>query len=70
MRSRDGDANRGCSLVVDDAPPLCVSIDIISLSDVEDAPIVSPSDNSLDGQVDIAFLFISCLGLGVKSMSE
>ena len=67
MRSRDDDANRGCILVLDDAPPLCVSIDIISLSDVEDAPIVSPSDN---GQVDIAFFFISCLGLEVKSMSE
>ena len=47
-----------------------VSIDIISLSKFEAAPIVIPSDIGLDGELDLAFLLFSCLGLGVKSVSE
>ena len=43
---------------------------IISLSNVEDVPIIIPSDIVLDGEFDIAFLLFSCLGLGVKSVSE
>ena len=68
VRPRDGDVNWGCSLVLDDAPLLCVPIDIISLSNVEDAPINIPSDIGLVGESDNAFLLFSCLGLGVKSI--
>ena len=39
--------------MLDDAPLLCVPIDIISLSNVEDAAIVIPSDTGLDSELDI-----------------
>ena len=54
----------------DDAPPSYVPTDIISLSNVEDVLTVIPFDIGLNGEFDIAFLLISCLGLGVKSVSE
>ena len=41
----------------------------ISLS-IQSAPIVISSDIGLDGKLDIAFLFFSRLGLGVKSVPE
>ena len=47
-----------------------MSIDIISLSNVEGVSIVIPSDIGLDGELDIAFLHFSCLGLDVKSVFE
>ena len=56
--------------MLDDTPPFGVPIDIISLSNAEDAPIVIPFDIGLDGELDIAFLFFSRLGLGVISFSE
>ena len=56
--------------MLDDATPFCVSTDIISLSNVEDISIGTQSDIGLDGELDIAFLLFSCLGLGVKSVSE
>ena len=45
--------------MLDEAPPLCVHIDIISLSIFDDVPIVIPSDTDLDDEMDIAFLFFS-----------
>ena len=50
--------------MLDDTPPFGVPIDVISLSNVEDAPIVIPFDIGLDGELDFAFLFFSRLGLG------
>ena len=47
-----------------------MSIDIISLSNVEDVPLVILSDIGLDGELDIAFLHFSCLGLVLKSVFE
>ena len=70
VKPRDDDVNWGCCLVLDDAPPFCVPIDIIILSKVEVAPIVIPSDIGLSGELDNAFLPFSYLGLGVKSISE
>ena len=55
--------------MLDDEPPFCVHINI-SLSNVEDAPIVIPSDTRLDGELDIVFLLFSCLRLRVKPVSE
>ena len=49
------DAHRGYSPVLDDALPFRVPIDIISLSNIEDVPII-PCDTGLDGELDIAFL--------------
>ena len=56
--------------MLDEAPPLCVHIDIISLSIFDDVPIVFPSDTDVGGEVDIAFLIFSCFGLRVKFISK
>ena len=56
--------------MLDEAPLSCVPTDIIRLSNVEDVPIFIPSDIRLDGELDIAFLLFSCLGLGLKSVSK
>ena len=50
--------------MLDDAPSFSVPIDIISLYNVDDVPIVIPSFISLDGELDIAFMFFSCFKLG------
>ena len=77
VRPRDDDAICGCSLVIDDAPHCCIPTDIISLSNVEDVPIVIPSDIGFNGELDIAFYLFSCLllrspcpWLVVKSVSH
>ena len=70
VRPRGENINWGCSLVLDDALPLSISIDIISLSNVESVSTGIHSDTGLDGEVDIAYLFFSCFGLEVKSVSE
>ena len=56
--------------MLNDAPPFRVPTDVISLSNVEDAPTVIPSDIGLYCELDNAFIFFSCLGLGVNSTSE
>ena len=56
--------------MMDDAPPFCVPIDIIRLSNVGDVPIVILSDIGLGGELDIAFMFFCCFGLEVKSVSD
>ena len=56
--------------MLDDAPPLWVPIDTTSLSIFEHVPIVIPPDIGLDGEWEIALLLFSCLGLGVKFVSE
>ena len=66
---REDEVNYGCSLVLDDAPPFCLLMDVINLSKVDDAPIVIPSDMGLVGEADDAFLLISFLGHGVKFTS-
>ena len=66
---REDEVNCGCSLVLDDAPPFCLCIDVISLSNVADAPIVIPSDIGLFGEAEDASLLMSFLGHGVKFTS-
>ena len=69
VRPREIDVDWDCRLVLDDAPPFCVPIDIINLSNDEDSPTVIPSDTGLVGELDNAFLHLSCLGHGVKSIT-
>ena len=56
--------------MLDDELRFCMPIDIISLSNFEDSPIVILLDIGLDGEIEITFFLFSCLGLGVKSVSE
>ena len=48
--------------MLNDAPPFCVPIDIINLSEVEDVPIVITFGIGHDIELDIAFEFLSCFG--------
>ena len=70
VRPREDEVNCGCSLVLYDSPPFCLPIDIIKLSNVEDVLTIIPSDMSLVGEVDNAFLLMLFLGHGVKSTSR
>ena len=70
VRPRDDDINWVCCLVLDDYLPLSVSIEIISLTNVQNVSTTIHSDTSLDGEAEIVYLIFSCFGLEVKSVAE